>query len=179
MAAAGAVRRALRDLPLQFRIEEVVPVFDDDAEALQKLRLIDESVGLEHRPDPELLGVLQRQSDGLADLGGDLVPHLVRHLDLVQQVLLGKVVEERPLSAPEDVRLGFSLPLHDLAVGDGRALGHGACLHVDAPLLLRIAGKGLQHRIMDVLGNGRDQVQLVLNGLGEAGAAEAEQGQYA
>ena len=137
-----------------------------DAEPLEQRRLVDQAVGFERRSHPEPLGVLQGKPDGLADRGRDLIPHRLGDGHLVQEALVGQQVEQRSLSAPEDVRLGLPLPLDDLAIGDRCTLRHGAGLEIHVILLLHIGREGLQGRIMDILGDRGDEIKLILDRLG-------------
>jgi len=70
--------------------------------------------------DPVAVAVLQRDRLGLADRRRDRLPRLARDLDLLQQLLIGELLEERRLAAPEDVHLRLALPFDDAAVRDRR-----------------------------------------------------------
>ena len=155
-------------MTFQLGIEQIVPVLDFHAEPFEQLRLVDQTVGFKRRPYPEPLGIFQRKPDRLADGGRDLVPHRLGDGHLVEQTLLGQQVKQRSLAAPEDVRLGFSLPFDDLTVGDRRALWHGAGLEIHIVFFLHIGCESLQGRIVDVLGNRGDEIKLILDCLGEA-----------
>src|SRR5260370_41056613 len=92
-------------------------------EALDLLGVIDEAVRLQRRADPVAVAVLQRDRLGLADRRGDRLPRLARDLDLLEQLLVGELLEERRLAAPEDVHLRLALPFDDAAVRERRAGG--------------------------------------------------------
>src|SRR4030095_16355749 len=86
-----------------------------------------------------------------------------RDLDFLQELLLGELLEERRLAAPEDVDLGLALPLDDAAVGHRRPRRDRARLHGEVPLLLRVVGERLERRVVDELRHRRDQRQLALD----------------
>src|SRR5439155_767468 len=103
--------RALRDLALEPGIEQIVPLLRlRHAEALDLLGVIDQAVGLQRGADPVAGAVLQRDRLGLADRRGDRLPRLARDLDLLEELLVGELLEERRLAAPEDVHLRLALP---------------------------------------------------------------------
>src|SRR6185436_3248037 len=117
----GARRRTLGDLAAELRIQEVVPLPRlGDAEALDLPGMVDEPVRLERGADPEAVLVLERDRFRRADRRRDRIPRLARDLDFLQELLLGELLEERRLAAPEDVDLGLALPLDDAAVGHRR-----------------------------------------------------------
>src|SRR6266540_443495 len=160
----GARGRALGDLALELRVQQVVPFAGlGNAEALDLPGVVDEPVRLERGADPEAVLVLERDGPGLADRHGDRLPHLARDLDLLQELLLGELLEEGRLTAPEDVDLRLALPLDDAAVGDRRSRRDRAHLHRDVPLLLRVVGERLERRVVDELRHRRDQRQLALD----------------
>ena len=84
-------------------------------------------------------------------------------LDLLQQLLLGELLEQRGLAAPEDVGLRPALPLDDAPVGHRRARGDRVDLDGDVPLLLGVVGEGLERGVVDELRHRRDQRQLALD----------------
>src|SRR5207245_6028838 len=96
----------------------------------------------------------------LADRARTGLPGGPRALERLEQPLLGQLLEERRLPAPEDVRLRLALPLHDAPVGDRRARGYGVHLHGDVPLLPGIVGEGLEGRVVDELRDWGDEVEL-------------------
>src|SRR5712692_181356 len=157
--------RALGDLALELRVQQVVPLlWRLDAEPLDLLRVVDEPVRLERGADPEPLRVLQGDGPGRADRRRDRVPHLLGDLHLLQKLLLGELLEQRRLAAPEDVHLGPALPLDDAPVGHGRSRRDRAHLHRDVPLLLRVVCERLERRVVDELRHRSDQRQLTLDG---------------
>src|SRR2546422_3782085 len=160
----GTRGRALGDLALELRVQQVVPFAGlGNPEALDLLGVVDEPVRLERGADPEAVLVLERDGPGLADRRGDRLPHLARDLDLLQELLLGEFLEEGRLTAPEDIDLRLALPLDDAAVGDRRSRRDRAHLHRDVPLLLRVVGERPERRVVDELRHGRDQRQLTLD----------------
>src|SRR5207302_2763888 len=109
--------RALGNLALELRVQEIVPLPRlGDAETLDLLRVIDEPVRLERGADPVAVLVLERNGLRRPDRRRDRVPYLAGDLDLLQELLFGELFEERRLPAPEDVDLGSPLPLDDAAV---------------------------------------------------------------
>src|SRR5207247_9174193 len=113
--------RPLRHLALWVRVQRVVPLLQrGDAEPLDLLRVIDETVGLERGADPEAVLVLERDGLRLADRRRDLLPQRTVEVELREQLLLVELFEECRLAAPEDVDLGLALPLDDAAVRDRR-----------------------------------------------------------
>ena len=161
----GARGRALGDLALELGVEQIVPFLRlGRAQPLDALGVVHEPVRLERGADPEPVLVLEGNGLGLADRGGDGIPRGLRDLDLLEQLLLGQLLEERRLAAPEDVHLRLALPLDDAPVGDGRAGGNRAHLDRDVPLLLGVVGEGLERGVVDELGHGGDQVELALDG---------------
>jgi hypothetical protein len=145
-------------------MQQVVPVLGlRDAEAGEQLGVIDQPVGLENGAGPEALGVLQGDGFRLADTRRNRVHHGLGQIELGEQLLLGELVEERALAAPEDVGVGPALPLHDAAVGHRRAGGQGARFHVDVPSFLGVPGEVRQCRIGQGPRDRRDEDQLVFD----------------
>src|SRR6266571_5406971 len=159
-----ARRRALGDVALELRVQQVVPLLRlRDAETLDLLRMKDQSVRLERRADPEPVLILERDRLGLADRRGNLVPQRLRDLQLREQLLLRELLEERRLAAPEDVGVGPALPLDDAAVRHRRARRDRVRLQRDVPALLGVVGERLQRGIVDELRHRGDQRELALD----------------
>ena len=123
-----------------------------------------QAIRLEGGADPVAVLVLERDGLGLADRRRDRVPRLARDLELLEQLLLGQLLEQRGLAAPEDVGLRLALPLDDSTVGDRRPGRDRVDLHDDVEALLRVIRKGLQGGVVDELRDRRDQRQLALDG---------------
>ena len=175
VAARGARRRALRDVALELRVEQVVPVLRRrHAQALEQARVVDQAVGLEHGADPEALRVLEVDRLGLAQGRGDRVHRRLRQRVRHEQLLLGELVEQRALPAPEDVGVRPALPFDDLAVGDRRAGGDRAGLDRDVPALLGVLRELGERRVGERLRHRGDEDQLVLDLL-RLGLRRAEQ----
>src|SRR5262249_45487985 len=151
--------RRLGDFALELWIQQVVPLPGrGDPETLGLFRVVDQAVRLERGADPVALRVLERNGLRLAEAGGDGGPGLVRDLDLLQQLLLGELLEQRRLAAPEDVDLGFAFPFNDAAVRDRGARRDRVYLHRQVPLFLRVLREGLKRRVVDELRHRRDDV---------------------
>src|SRR5947207_241981 len=136
--------RAPRDLALEPGLDRLVPLLRlGHAEALDLLGVIDQAVGLQRGADPVAVAVLQRDRLGLGDRRGDRLPRLARDLDLLEELLVGELLEERRLAAPEDVHLRLALPFDDAAVCDRRAGGYRAHFPRHVPLCLPVLRSSL------------------------------------
>src|SRR4029450_5001892 len=85
----------------------------------------------------------------------------LRQVELREQLLLGELVEERAFPAPENIRIGPSLPLDDATIGHRRAGREGACLHIAVPSFLRVLGELSQSGVCECPGDRGDEDQVV------------------
>jgi hypothetical protein len=152
------------------------------AQAPKRPWVVDQPVGLERRPDPVPVRILEREGLRLPDRRGHPVHQRLRQLELRQEFLLGELVEERRLAAPEDVRFRLPLPLDDPAVGDRRPRVLRARLERDGPSHLRVVGESLERGIDDEPRHRRLEEQFVLDrrglGAGDSGSREHDEGQH-